>query len=57
MSDVAKLLEDLERQRFFGSLEIKLEAGRVVLMRKTEMLKPTADDCRNNRGTKDEHKR
>jgi hypothetical protein len=34
------LLADLQRQRFFGSIELKLEAGYVVLIRKTETLKP-----------------
>ncbi len=46
---VAALLSDLERQKFFGSLELKLESGRVVLIRKTETIKPNCD-CRENRG-------
>jgi hypothetical protein len=50
LQPVGKLLADLERQRFFGSLELKLEAGRVVLIRKTETIKPSSD-CRENRGT------
>jgi hypothetical protein len=50
---LGNLLADLERQRFFGSLELKLEAGRVVLIRKTETLKPI-DGYRNNRGTVNE---
>ena len=41
------LLHDLERAAFWGSLEIKLEAGNVVLIKKTETLKPNQ---RNNRG-------
>ena len=40
------LLSDLERAGFWGSLEIKLEAGNVVLIKKTETLKPNQ---RNNR--------
>ena len=51
VSSVENLLADLERQRFYGSLEVKLEAGKVVLLRKTETIKPVADDCRDNRGT------
>ncbi len=43
-----EILRELERNRFYGSLEIKFEAGRVVLIRKTETIKP--QDCRNNRG-------
>ncbi len=50
VSSVENLLADLERQRFYGSLEVKLEAGKVVLLRKTETIKPVADDCRDNRG-------
>jgi hypothetical protein len=49
MREIEKLIEDLERTRFFGSLELKFEAGRVVLVRKTETIKPT--DCRDNRGS------
>jgi hypothetical protein len=47
------LLADLQRQRFFGSIELKLEAGHVVLIRKTETLKP-ARDHRNTRRTDNE---
>ncbi len=51
MQRLDELLVDLEKQRFYGSLEVKLEAGKVVLLRKTETIKPVADDCRDNRGT------
>jgi hypothetical protein len=51
MYPLESLLADLQRQRFFGSIELKLEAGHVVLIRKTETLKPT-DDYRDNRGTR-----
>jgi hypothetical protein len=50
------LLRDLRNGQFFGSLELKFEYGRVVLIRKTETLKPHGDDCRDNRGTDDERK-
>ncbi len=52
MKTVPEVLHDLEGQRFYGSVEIKYEAGRVVLLRKTETIKP---DHRDNRGIKDEH--
>ena len=52
---VNDLLRSLEQSRFFGTLELKFEAGRVVLIRKTETLKPSAD-CRDNRGDLDERK-
>lgn len=45
--ELTNLLAALEQQRFFGTLEVKIEAGRVVLMRKTETIKP---DCRDPRG-------
>jgi hypothetical protein len=40
-SDVTQLIAQLTSQRFYGSLEIKFEAGRVVLLKKTETVKPT----------------
>jgi len=49
------LLADLQRQRFFGSIELKLEAGHVVLIRKTETIKP-AHDHRDNRRTEYERR-
>ncbi len=48
------ILKELERERFYGSLEIKFEAGRVVLIRKTETIKP--NNHRDNRDTYDGHK-
>jgi hypothetical protein len=41
------LLNDLERASFWGSLEIKFEGGNIVLIKKTETLKPNQ---RGNRG-------
>jgi len=54
MQTITEILSDLEHQRFYGSLEVKLEAGRVVLLRKTETIKPTPD-YRDNRGIENEH--
>jgi len=51
---ISEVLSDLERSRFYGSLEIKFEAGRVVLLRKTETIKP--NDRRDNRGERNEQK-
>ena len=45
MNGVDEVLRTLERSRFYGSVEIKSEAGRVVLLRKTETIKP---DYRDN---------
>jgi hypothetical protein len=46
--NLAEVLDSLQESHFFGSLEIKFEAGRVVLLRKTETIKP--NDRRDNRG-------
>ena len=56
MNAVASILSALERDRFYGALELKYEAGRIVLLRKTETIKPASDNCRDNRGEKDDHK-
>ncbi len=50
VNPIQALLQEMARRRFYGSLEIKLEAGKVVLLRKTETIKPVADDFRDNRG-------
>lgn len=50
----AEMLSQLERTKFFGSVELKFEAGHVVLVRKTETLKPTVTNCGDNRGNHDE---
>jgi hypothetical protein len=43
LTDIPQLLEHLRQSRFYGSLEIKLEAGRIVLLKKTETIKPTEE--------------
>ena len=55
MTTLTELLRSLEAGRFYGSLELKYESGRIVVARKTESLKLSEPDFRNNRGT-DEHK-
>jgi hypothetical protein len=51
----AELIRELERTQFYGSLEIKFEAGRAVLLKKTETIKPADRNYRDNRGTPNEH--
>ncbi len=51
--EILAVLRQLEQQRFFGSIELKLEAGRVVLLRKTETIKLTG--YRDNRGVDSDH--
>lgn len=53
MQNLVQLLRNLERQRYYGSLEIKFEGGKVVLLRKTETIKLAGDNCRTNRGKQD----
>ncbi len=48
IAEITKVLRDLEQRRFYGGLEIKIESGNVVLIRKTETLKP--NNFRNIRG-------
>lgn len=48
---VQRILVGLSERRFYGSVELRFEAGRVVLLRKTETLKP--DDYRDTRGDDD----
>ena len=52
--DISELTHELERSRFYGSLELKYEDGRLVLIRRTEtfkppMEKPTGNDLTRNR--------
>lgn len=49
MMELIEMLKKLEQGRFYGSLEIKLEAGKVVLIRKSESFKPTEPNYGNNR--------
>ena len=50
-SAVELLLREYERDKLFGSVEIKYESGRVVLIKKSETIKPA---CRDNRGEGDD---
>jgi hypothetical protein len=50
MSSVTDLIREMERTRFYGSLEIKFEAGRVVVVKKTETIKPAERNYRDSRG-------
>lgn len=49
MEQAIKLLRELEAGKFYGSLELKFEAGIVVLIRKTETFKPTEPGYGNSR--------
>ncbi|HKN74221.1 MAG TPA: hypothetical protein VJW94_03510 [Candidatus Acidoferrum sp.] len=57
MNELVQLLRQLEQARFYGSVELKYEAGRVVLIRKSETLKLSELSCRDTRSTGNEAKR
>jgi hypothetical protein len=40
MNEALRLLEKLERERFYGALEVKFENGHIVVMKKTETILP-----------------
>jgi hypothetical protein len=41
MNEAIELIQQLAREGFFGALTIKFEAGRVVILKKEETLKPS----------------
>ena len=49
MNEVLALLRQLETSFFYGSVELKYEAGTLVLVRKSETFKPTEANHGNNR--------
>jgi hypothetical protein len=49
MNELIELLRNFEKSRFYGSVELKYEAGRVVLIRKSETFKPCESGYGNNR--------
>jgi hypothetical protein len=49
MDETIALIRRLASERFYGSITLKFEAGRVVILKKEETIKPK--DCRDNRGT------
>ncbi len=51
MAEVVERLYDLQRSQFYGTMEIKLERGSVVLMRESRTTKPKAYG--NNRSVYD----
>lgn len=43
MNEALKLIQEAERERLYVTIEVKFEAGRVVLVRKTQTFKPSAN--------------
>jgi hypothetical protein len=56
MDELIRLLRQLGESRFYGSVELKYEAGRVTLIRKSETLKPSEQSCRDNRSIRHDSK-
>ncbi len=48
MEETFALIRRLATERFYGSITLKFEAGRVVVLKKEETIKPK--NCRDNRG-------
>ncbi len=40
VNPIQALLQEMARRRFYGSLTLKFEAGKVVIIKKEETLKP-----------------
>ena len=49
MNELIALLRQLEAAHFYGALELKYEAGRIDLIRKSETQKPTEPNHGDNR--------
>lgn len=50
MNELIELLRRMEASHFYGSVEVKFEAGQVTVIKKTESIKPAMGGQRNNRG-------
>lgn len=55
MEEAIAHLRQLAAERFYGSVTVKFEAGKVVCMKKEETIKP--GNHRNSRGHANESKR
>ena len=53
MNELVAMLRQLETSRFYGSVEVKFEAGHIVVVKKTESIM-LSKDHRTNRGPADE---
>jgi len=45
-TDINSMLDELARSGFYGAIEIKLEDGKIVLIRKTQNYKPPMESPR-----------
>jgi hypothetical protein len=51
---IPEMLAGLQRSSFYGAVELKYEAGVIVLVRKSETFKPTEPTYGNNRSASHE---
>lgn len=47
MEDIAKLLQEVRQTHFWGSIQLDYQDGALVLIRKTETLKPRKENNRD----------
>lgn len=47
---VTMLLKEFVQDRLYGTIEVKFEAGRVILIRRTESIKPATQSEQPERG-------
>lgn len=52
--EVELLLTEAVRDRLYGTIEVRYEAGRVVLLRKSETIKPIDDRTSRSQDGEDE---
>lgn len=56
MDKLNELLREFEHSQLYGSLEIKFEHGKVVLIRKSETFRPTVENYGSSRGSEHVYK-
>jgi hypothetical protein len=44
MSEAIDLIQQLSRERFYGALTLKFEAGRIVTIKKEQTIKPNLSE-------------
>lgn len=57
VEDIPAVIDELRRQRFYGSLELKFESGNLVVVKKTQTFRPSPVSHRENRGSSNETRR
>jgi hypothetical protein len=55
LSDLLTMLRDLEQAKFWGSVELKFENGRLMHIKQAQTFKPEELNRRTSRGTNERH--